>query len=346
MTPKSFIGSECEALPAGSIADEELVESFLKILRYESDAIQTVRNRLINDRASIECAAKVVAACRASRGTRSRVIACGIGKAGLIARKVSATLSSTGTPSYVLHPSEALHGDLGAVQPGDAGLFFSYSGETIDVVRVAMEMRRMDCSLVAITRSRGTALGRVSQAVLELGQLVEACELGLAPSSSTTAMLAVGDALALSIARATAFSAKEFATNHPGGMLGLAFRPVTELMRTGSRLVCVDPLTSIRTVVERVSNAHTGAAVLTDVSGKLIGIFTDGDLRRALLNGGDVLTHPVSKYASIPCTQIGSTSSLADTVMLMRERGAKEIPIVLPETQKVVGMICAKDIQW
>jgi arabinose-5-phosphate isomerase len=315
---------------------------FFDVLEAEANALGVAGELLEQQRQSIGTACNILTATR--RGQGRRVIASGVGKAGLISRKVAATLSSTGTPAVFVHPVEALHGDLGAVCAGDCALLFSYSGETDELIKVAEALKRMRCEIVSITRSRESSLGKLSDVVLEMGDINEACELGLAPSCTTTAMLAIGDALALAVAKASGFTEREFATNHPAGMLGLKFRAVSEFMRQGSRFVCVHPEATVREVVRAVSQAKTGAAILTDAAGELVGIFTDGDLRRALLQGDKVLDEAVETFASVPCSFARRNSSVADAWRCMQDKRIEDLPVVSETGQQVVGQLCLKDI--
>jgi KpsF/GutQ family protein len=312
-------------------------------LKRECDALAEVTSRLAGQRAQVAKAVTILGSGASGVPTSTRVIVSGVGKAGLIARKVAATLSSMGTAATFLHPVEALHGDLGFVRPDDRGLLFSYSGESVEVVRLARELDRIGCPLVAITRSAASSLGRMAAACLQLGNIVEACPLGLAPSSTTTVMLAVGDALALCTAQLNGFREEEFAHNHPAGALGLRFRNVASEMRVGDRLVCVRPETTIADVVRLVSAARTGAAVLTSEEGLLIGIFTDGDLRRSLLRDRKALDQPVIGFATSPCHAISAMGSLADALRHFGQTRTEELP-VLDEARRVVGVLVLKDI--
>jgi arabinose-5-phosphate isomerase len=197
---------------------------------------------------------------------------------------------------------------------------------------------------VAITKSADTTLGRYSAVCLELGDVEESCFLGLAPTSSTTAMLAVGDALAQAVARAKGFREEDFARNHPGGALGLRFQSVRELMRSGHRLVCVRRDTRLKDVVRMVSDARTGAAVIIDEAGMLVGIFTDGDLRRACLAGGDTLEQPVEPWATIPCLSIDATSAVSEALKLYHNHRIEDLPVIDSGSRTVLGLLCLKDI--
>ena len=318
---------------------------FQAVLEREASALVEVSSRLMQETDALSLACELLGSCRRSRSERRRVIVSGVGKAGLVGRKVAATLSSTGTSSFFVHPVEALHGDLGGVCRGDCGLLLSYSGETPEIVKFARELRRLSCHLIALTRTAHSELGRLADAVIPLGDIPEACGLGLAPSSTTTAMLAVGDALAIAVAKKNGFSAKDFAGNHPAGMLGLQFRQVSEYMRTERRLVCVPETATVQEVVRQVSQAKTGAAVLVRENGTLVGIFTDGDLRRALLHGGEVLARPVSQYATCPCNFVESEQSVADAWKTMLHKRIEDLPVI-SESGAVVGLLCLKDIKW
>lgn len=327
------------SVPAGI-----LVDNFRQVLVREGRALQDVIGRLETQGCAIGLACGYLSA--NGRATRqSRTIVSGVGKAGYVAQKIAATLSSTGTPASYLHPTDALHGDLGLVREGDCALLFSYSGETVELVRLAIEMRNAKCGVVAVTRSARSRLGVLASVCIELGEIVEACPLGLAPTASSTAMLAVGDALALTIAFANGFDARDFARNHPAGEIGLRFRPVTDVMRTGDRFVSVHGDAPVLAVIQMITRASTAAAVISDGTGEPIGIFTDGDLRRAVVKYGEFLTSCVRKFASFPCKTISAAETLADAMQRFREFSIEELPVVEPSNGDVVGLLCLKDIE-
>ncbi|MBX3462584.1 MAG: KpsF/GutQ family sugar-phosphate isomerase [Planctomycetes bacterium] len=220
-------------------------------------------------------------------GLRGRVVTAGMGKAGFIAQKVSATLASTGTPSIFLHPAEAIHGDLGRVEPGDLLLAFSKSGETQELLVMLPHVKAVGVPLVAVTQSADSTLGRHSDIVLELGRIDEAGPFGLAPSASTTAMLALGDALALVVQDGRRFGPDEFARFHPGGDLGRRLMKVGELMRTGDRNPQVRSGATVLEAIEVMTRTpgRPGATSVVDDQGRLLGFFTDGDLRRLIERG-------------------------------------------------------------
>jgi arabinose-5-phosphate isomerase len=213
-----------------------------------------------------------------------RVVTAGMGKSGIIAKKISATFSSTGTQSIFLHPAEALHGDLGRVVPGDMLLTLSKSGETEEVLRLLAPVKAVGVSVVALTQSRESSLGRHADTVLELGPIEEVGPYQLAPSASTTAMLALGDALALVVQEDRDVGPEEFARYHPGGHLGRCLMKVGELMRTGERNPVVRASASVLAAIEVITRTpgRPGATSVADAGGTLLGLFTDGDLRRLL----------------------------------------------------------------
>ncbi|MCH8147030.1 MAG: KpsF/GutQ family sugar-phosphate isomerase [Planctomycetes bacterium] len=312
------------------------------MMEQERSALQASCERLIPQQGSVEHACRILAGC--GNGGSRRVVVSGVGKAGLIARKVAATLCSTGTAATYIHPVEGLHGDVGFVRRDDAALLFSYSGETIEVIRLALQLDELGCEMIAVTRSQQSSLAGITAVSVTTGDVEEACYLGLAPSSSTTVMLAIGDALALTVARHNGFREEDFARNHPAGSLGLKFRRVESAMRTEDRMVLVSQSMPVREVVEMVSKAKTGAAVLANEDGTLCGIFTDGDLRRALLQGGSVLERDVLQFSSHPCHSISSDATLAEAMNLFAQTKTEDLPVVDRSSGCVVGLLCLKDV--
>ena len=214
-----------------------------------------------------------------------RVVVTGMGKGGKIAEKMTATLASTGTPALFLHPAEGVHGDLGMVQPGDVVLVFSYSGETDEILAILPTIRQLRTPLVAITGSTRSTLARAADVVLDVAVEREACSLKLAPTTSTTAMLALSDALAVTVMGARNFTPDQYARLHPGGTLGrrLTLR-VADVMRTGEAVAVVSERSTVMEAMFAITNAHAGAAIVTDAAGRVSGLITDGDIRRYLLH--------------------------------------------------------------
>jgi len=224
---------------------------------------------------------------------QGRVVVTGMGKSGAVGRKLAGTLASTGTPALFLHPAEAMHGDLGMLQGRDVMIALSYSGETDEILAVLPAVTRLAVPLVALTGRADSALGRLATVVLDVSVEREACPLNLAPTTSTTAMIALGDALAVSVMGARGFTAGDYALLHPAGALGrrLTLR-VRDIMRVGDALAVVPAQATLRDTVFAITQAHAGAAVVTDDAGRVCGLITDGDIRRHLLDGHDLLTRP------------------------------------------------------
>lgn len=217
---------------------------------------------------------------------QGRVVVAGMGKSGLIGQKISATLSSTGTPSFFLHPAEALHGDLGRLVRHDVLLALSYSGETEELLRLLDTVKRLNIPLIALTGNLTSTLAQASDVVIDVGIRQEACPLGLAPTASTTAMLAMGDALAMAVLEKRGFDEDDYAALHPGGGLGVRLRRVENVMHTGDDMPTVTPETRMPDVIYEMSRKGLGHAAVVAADGRLLGIISDGDLRRVLQREG------------------------------------------------------------
>lgn len=308
-----------------------------EIIELESQGLASVARRIDEDFCR---AVDVLFACRGS------VIATGMGKAGLIAQKVAATLSSTGTRSHYLHPGEAVHGDLGRIHRDDAVLVFSQSGETEEVVRILPSLADLEVPLVAVVGRRTSALGRAAGVVIELGPLQEACSLGLAPSTSTTAMLAVGDALALVISRMRDFRREDFARFHPAGNLGRQLSKVDDFMRALSECRVAEESQSVRQVfaAQGRRGRRTGAIMLIDPRGKLAGLFTDSDLARLFESKRDVaLDAPIREVMTSRPSTVPQGSMMLDAVTIMAERKISELPVI-DDAGRPRGLIDITDV--
>lgn len=310
-----------------------------QVLEEEAAAIARLAEGLDE---SFDRAVKLILDCKGSVATS------GVGKAGIIARKLSATLSSTGTPSHFLNPSDALHGDLGRLRKGDVVVLFSYSGETEELSRLLGVLKGVENPIVAITGSKQSTLGRYAQATLELGRMEEACPLGLAPSTTTTAMLALGDALALAVMRERAFTAEDFAVFHPAGQLGRRLMKVKEAMtfKLGENLPVASDRLTVMEVLREVSHIkrRCGAVVLTDGEGKLAGIFSDSDLRRLMTAGnGDVLSRRVCEVMTKNPKRVNQEALATEAMGLMKEFRIDEAPVVDDENRPV-GLIDIQDL--
>ncbi len=251
------------------------------VLETEAAAIRALVDRI---GPSFDDAVRIVAGCR------GRVIVTGMGKSGIISRKLAATLTGTGTAAFFLHPAEAIHGDLGAIQTDDVVIALSHSGETDEILRLLQTIKRLGASLIALTGAPGSTLGRAADAVLDCGVSAEACPLGLAPTASTTAALAMGDALAMTVLQAKGFRVEDFASLHPGGKLGKQFMRVGDLMHTGDALPSVTLDTPVPDVIYEISRKSLGMTCVVDAAGLLAGVITDGDLRRHMIGTADLLT--------------------------------------------------------
>jgi len=255
------------------------------LVRVEARALEALAERLGGP--MLESFTRSVSLLKRCADSQHRAVLLGIGKSGLIARKIAATLTSTGTPAHFLHPSEALHGDIGAVASGDIAIALSASGETEELLRLVPVLKRLGVSLISLTGALNSSLGKVSEIVLDCGVTEEACALNLAPTASTTVMLALGDALAIEVSRSRSFQAADFAELHPGGHLGRRLTPLRDLMHSGDAVPRVGADTPMTEVIYEMSRKKLGmTTVLSQPEGNLLGIISDGDLRRLLEREG------------------------------------------------------------
>ena len=276
------------------------------------------------------------------------VLATGIGKAGHVARKLSASFSSTGTPSHFLSPADALHGDLGSIRDGDVVLILSSSGESDEILRLLSVIKKLGHPVIAITSTADNSLARFSDVVLRLGKIEEACPLGLAPSASTTAMTALGDALFLAVMKARNFTADDFALYHPAGQLGRKLIRVKEAMtfRIGENLPVASDRLTVGQVLHEVSRIkrRSGAVVLVDEAGRVSGIFSDGDLRRVITDhDGAALGLPIATVMTRNPKRIDGDQLASAAIAVMRQFRIDELPVVDPRDQPI-GMIDIQDL--
>jgi arabinose-5-phosphate isomerase len=319
------------------VSDAEALEFARDVLRVETEALDLVRERLD---ASIARAAQTILDCQGN------VLVTGMGKAGLVGHKLAGTLCSTGTRAFPLHPADAVHGDLGRVRHGDVVLALSQSGETEEVVRLVPSLRHAGATLIAITGQASSTLGRGSHVCVELGPIAEACPLGLAPSASTTAMMAVGDALALLVSRLRNFTADEFALNHPGGSLGRMLGRVEDLMRTGRMIRVARETETVRSVFVRLGGARrrSGAVLVVDADDRLVGIFTDSDLARLFENHREgLIDRPIGEAMTRAPLRTSVGATVVEAVELMQSRKISELPVVDP-SGRPVGLIDITDL--
>ncbi|MDP8218112.1 MAG: KpsF/GutQ family sugar-phosphate isomerase [Candidatus Theseobacter exili] len=275
---------------------------------------------------------------------RGRVIVTGMGKPGIIARKISATLASTGTPSLYVHPAEATHGDLGMIQEEDVIVIISNSGETEEIVKLIPHLKKIGSKLIAMTGNMRSSLASYSDVVLDISVKKEACPLGLAPTASTTVTLAMGDALAMALLEKKGFRHEDYAFYHPGGSLGkrLLLR-VKDIMRTGSSNPIVHKSVLLKETLIAITKAHAGAASITNDEGKLVGIFTDGDLRRNVEKEFEPLNTPIGKLMTSNPVTVLPEELAEDAYKKMQKRKIDELPVV-DKDGCPVGMIDVQDL--
>jgi arabinose-5-phosphate isomerase len=328
---------EAAAAVAGDLSPFEQLRFARHVILTESRALARLADRLNEEFCR---AVELIHSCR---GT---VIVTGMGKAGLIGQKIMATMASTGTPSHCLHPAEAVHGDLGRVRRNDVMLILSQSGETEEIVRLLPSLTEFGVPIVAITASSTSKLGRAATVTIELGTLEEACALGLAPSTSTTAMLAVGDALALVVSQMRCFSREDFARFHPAGSLGNKLSKVEYHARPIGQCRVSSEQQTVREVLvgARMPGRRTGATMLVDDKGRLAGIFTDSDLARLFERRLDRdLDHPIRNVMTKDPLHVQAGSMMVDAVAIMAQRKISELPVV-DKDGKPVGMIDITDV--
>lgn len=306
------------------------------VLRTEARAIDALLPRLGD---------AFVAAVARLRDCRGRVVVSGIGKSGHVARKLAATLASTGTPAFFVHPAEAKHGDLGMITPGDVVIMLSNSGETDELVLLAPYLARHGASIVAITGNARSALAQAADIHLDAAVDAEAGPLGLAPSASTTAALALGDALALALLDARGFSAEDFARSHPGGALGRRLLTrVVDVMRAGDDLPMVAPDATLAQAAIVMSGKGMGMTAVVDEGRRVAGIFTDGDLRRAVERGADFRDARVASHMTRDPRSIGAERLAAECVELMERSPKITQLLVVDDNGRLAGAVHLHDL--
>ncbi|MCC6240725.1 MAG: KpsF/GutQ family sugar-phosphate isomerase [Phycisphaerales bacterium] len=310
-----------------------------QVISAETRALEVLSDALDEQ---FELAARKIMACPAS------LITSGVGKAGHIARKVSATFSSTGTPSHFLSPADAVHGDLGAVRQGDLIMLFSSSGESDEILRLLSIFQKLGRSIISISATRNCTLARHADISLVTGKTGEACPLGLAPSASTTAMLALGDALALTVMSLRQFTAEDFALFHPGGQLGRKLIKVSEAMtfRLGENLPVVSQELTVGQALQQVSKIkrRSGALIMVDAQGKLSGIFSDGDLRRLIIADDQAaLRRPLMQVMTHNPKRIPASALASQAMAILRQYRIDELPVV-DDQDRPIGLIDVQDL--
>ena len=278
-------------------------------------------------------------------GCRGRVVVTGMGKPGFVAQKISATLASTGTPSHYLHPAEAAHGDLGRVAREDVVLALSNSGETEEILRLLPALRKIGARVVALTRDHANPLARGADLVLPIGAIEEACPMGLAPTASTAALLALGDALAMTVLKNRPFDLEEYALYHPGGKLGRGLMKVREVMRSGEANPLVRDTAPLSRAVAVMTQTpgRPGACSVVDGEGNLVGMFTDGDLRRMVEQGKVRFAVAVGKVMTRNPRTVRPEALVADAARVLRQARIDQVPVV-DDSGRPVGLLDVQDL--
>jgi arabinose-5-phosphate isomerase len=275
---------------------------------------------------------------------RGKLIVCGVGKSGNIGRKLAATLNSTGATTVCLNVGDALHGDLGVIDPGDLAILLSYSGETSELVDLLPHLKRLSLPIIAITGGLESTLAKQADCVLDVQVSQEACPLNLAPTSSTTSMLVLCDALAMVLLEARGFQAEDFAKLHPGGSLGRALLTrVADVMRSGDQLALISPESTVSTALQAMTKARSGAAVVVQPDGSLAGVFTHGDFVRAFQIDHAISELPVSQFMTHQPISIRG-NKLAAEVLATLEKARIDDLVVLDEKGHPVGMVDTQDL--
>jgi arabinose-5-phosphate isomerase len=313
---------------------DEIIEAGIETLTIEAEALRAALPRI--DRRFVNAVESILE-------LRGKLIITGIGKSGLVGAKIAATLASTGTPSFFLHPSEALHGDLGMIGDGDGVLAISYSGESEELSNILPHIRRFDVPLLAMTADPESTLARYADVVLDISVEREACPLGAAPTSSTTLTMALGDALAVALMKRRNFREEDFASFHPGGSLGKRLYLKVEKLARKENLPVVDTQTPLKEAIVVMSEGKLGNVLITE-NGRLEAIMSDGDLRRALMRKDFGMERPVIDYATRNPRSLNDLSMLAsDALALMEEAKIQLMPICDGE-RKILGVVHLHDL--
>lgn len=317
------------------LTNEELITLAREVLEIEARAVNQLRSRLDDD---------FVAACRLIVATPGRVVVTGMGKSGHVSSKIAATLASTGTPSFFMHPAEASHGDLGMITQHDTLLAVSYSGETEEIVTILPLVKRMGARLISMTGKPTSTLARAADVHLNVSVSEEACPLNLAPTASTTATLAMGDALAVALLKNRGFTAEDFARSHPSGSLGkrLLLR-VSDVMRSGDDIPAVGADVKLRDGLMEMTQKGLGMTAIVADDGAVLGIFTDGDLRRALDAGADVHNTAMSEVMHTNCKTTGPDVLAAEAIRILEENKITSL-LVADADGRLVGALNIHDL--
>jgi arabinose-5-phosphate isomerase len=322
----------------GTLGGMSHVDKAREVFAMELAGLRAVRARL--DTTFNRAVELIVATLRA----RAKVVVVGIGKSGNVGQKIAATLTSTGTTSVVLNSVDALHGDVGLVSDGDLILALSYSGESEELLNLMPALKRFSVRILALTGSPKSSLGRFSDVVLNVQVPREACPFNLAPTASTTAMLVMGDALAMAVLQARGFKQTDFARYHPSGAIGRALLlRVADIMRTGPRNPTASDGLSVKEALLVMGRAKAGSVSVVDRKGRLAGVFTDGDLRRHLASGDDVLSQPLAQVMTRRPISIRETALAVEALRVFNERNIDDL-IVVNARREPIGLVDSQDL--
>ena len=318
-----------------TLTNEELLALAANVLDIEARAVDGLKARLNDD---------FVAACDLCMETPGRVVVTGMGKSGHVSNKIAATLASTGTPAFFMHPAEASHGDLGMITSQDLLIAISYSGETAEVVTILPVIKRMGARLLAITGNPRSTIAEAADVHLDISVGEEACPLNLAPTASTTATLAMGDALAVALLKKRGFTAEDFARSHPSGSLGkrLLLR-VSDVMRSGDRVPAVPADVSLRDALLEMTDKGLGMTAIVDADRGILGIYTDGDLRRTLDDGADIRETIIRDVMHTDCKTIGEDVLAAEALHVLEQNKITGL-LVADDDNRLIGALNIHDL--
>ena len=318
-----------------TLTKDELLALAANVLDIEARAVDALKSRLNDD---------FVAACQLCLDTPGRVVVTGMGKSGHVSNKIAATLASTGTPAFFMHPAEASHGDLGMITSQDLLLAISYSGETAEVVTILPIVKRMGARMIAMTGKPQSTMAQAADVHLDISVEEEACPLKLAPTASTTATLAMGDALAVALLEKRGFTAEDFARSHPSGSLGkrLLLR-VSDVMRTGDRIPAVKADVTLRDALLEMTDKGLGMTAIVDDNNAILGIYTDGDLRRTLDSGADIRTTTIREVMRSNCKTTSADVLAAEALHLLEENKITSL-LVAGDDNRLVGALNIHDL--
>jgi arabinose-5-phosphate isomerase len=316
--------------PARPMPDTGYAASAVRTIRLERDAVAALEGRI---------GAPFERACEVILAARGRIIVTGMGKSGHIARKIAATLASTGTPAHFVHPAEASHGDMGMITAEDVVIALSNSGTSQEIITLLPLLKRLGLKLISMTGNDDSTLARASDAHLNTGVAQEACPLDLAPTSSTTTALVMGDALAIALLEARGFTAEDFAFSHPGGALGRKLLMlVQDVMHSGPQVPVVTPDTLLSDALLEMSGKGLGMTTVLSEQGELLGVFTDGDLRRALDQRIDITSTPISRLMTRHAKSVVPGMLAAEALRIMEENSISSL-VVLDDSGRLAGIV-------